>query len=76
MAQAEAARNDAQVKLRANEQDYEIDKLKLMLEDRKVTLDERKVALEEAQVLGDARDKAVKAEIDARRAEYEVQATQ
>lgn len=76
MAQAEAARNDAQIKLRENEQDYEVDRLKLALEDRKVSLEERKVALEEMQALSEARDAATQADLDARRAEYEAQTTQ
>jgi hypothetical protein len=76
MAQAKAAEQQMQVSMRENEQDYEINRMKLMLEDRKVSLEERKVALEEAQVVNAARDEAMTAEVDARRAEYETQATQ
>lgn len=76
MAQAKAAEQQMQVSVRENEQDYEISRLKLMLDDRKVSLEERKVALEEAQVLNAARDEAMKAEVDARTKEYEAQATQ
>jgi hypothetical protein len=72
-AQAEAARNDSQVKLRENEQDYEIQMRKLLLEERKVAVQERKLAMEEAQFLTDKQDQVWQAQIDARRAEFETQ---
>jgi len=75
MAQARAAEQQMQVSMRENEQDYEIDRMKLMLEDRKVSLQERKLALDEMKAVADSRTDAMQAEVDARRAEYEAQAT-
>lgn len=76
MAQAKAAEQQMVVKNKENDQDFSISMEKLRLEDRKVTLEERRVAMEEQTMLNGLRDEVVKADIDARRVEYEVQATQ
>lgn len=75
MAQAKAAEQDMIVKAQENQQDYEIARLKLVIDDRKVTLDERRLALDEMLALQTARSEALRSELDARAAEYEAQAT-
>ena len=75
MAQAKAAEQDMIVKAQENQQDYEIARLKLVIDDRKVSLEERRLALDEMVALQNARSEALQSELDARRAEYEAQAT-
>jgi hypothetical protein len=74
MAQAKAAEQQMIVKSQENQQDYEIDLMKIRLEDRKVTLEERRLAMEEQQMLMGARNEAMQSALDARRAEFEAQA--